>query len=149
MLVYITPEQFAPSSLYEALLTSENIARFLNFFFFWVTIWLCRLFLFLCVCYTKGREASDNMYTVYTAHPAPPSYQNVPENGQERRRPLPEAAVTRLGERKPLRSQINKKKMVLLIGMYNLCNSWNHIWYRHLLKFRNQFHLSFRLIEES
>lgn len=67
-------EQFAPSSLYEAFFHSREHRKHTFFFFFFLVygcvelIFFLLLFIFV-VFYAKGREASDNLYTVYTAHP--------------------------------------------------------------------------------
>lgn len=57
-----------------------------------------------------------------------------------------------MGEPNPKRNKINRRENVLLIGMYNLCNSFlNHIWFWHLLSETTgpKYNPFFRLIEES
>lgn len=101
---------------------------------------VCVFFSFFVVFYAKGREASDNLYTVYTAHPpynpslppAPtpvcivPEQQNVkaptplPKNKKKKNKikknpaPLQEAVVTRRGNQ-TLRNKINKRKHFFLL----------------------------------
>lgn len=76
--------------------TPDNIESTLAFF--WVIVWLCwsDFFVFFVAFYAKGREASNNLYTVYTAnytsltyvplHPSA-SYQNV-RTPFKKRKPL-------------------------------------------------------------
>ena len=103
-----------------------------------VCVCVC-FFSFFVVFYAKGREASDNLYTVYTAHPPynpslpptptpvciVPEQQNVkaptplPKNKKkqkEKKNPalLQEAVVTRRGNQ-TLRNKINKRKHFFLL----------------------------------
>lgn len=157
MLVYITPEQFAPSSLYEAFFTPDNIESTLLLFIFFELLYGCVGFVFFfflsffVVFYAKGREASDNLYTVYTAHPIttpprPPTRTRLhrtrtwrlplhfPKKKQKNPCSASRGSLWPDGGTKTLRNKINRKENVLLIGMYNLCNSFlNHIWFWHLL----------------
>lgn len=77
MLVYNTQNSLHLAACMKHFSTPDNIEStlYLFFLFFFFLLYGCvelifflLLFIFV-VFYAKGREASDNLYTVYTAHP--------------------------------------------------------------------------------
>ena len=80
--------------------------------------------------YAKGREASNNLYTVYTANytsltyvPLPPSasYQKVRTLTFKGKKPL--LCFHEQSTIQTTQNKINRKRKCLLIVIYNLCNS--------------------------
>lgn len=151
LLVYITPEQFAPSSLYEAFFTPDNIEStlFILFLSYCMAVLNCFFFSFFVLCSMLKAEKQAIICTLYTQHtplqpvPRPPTHtpvcivpehQNVkvqtpcPKNKTKKERKkkrtalLQEGSCDQAGRTKTLRNKINRKENVLLIGMYNLCN---------------------------
>lgn len=103
-------------------------------------------FVFFVASYAKGREASNNLYTVYTAnytsltyiplHPSASYQDRTPTFKEKTPQTLCSATRSspdRVGGIQTIRNKINRKWKPLLTVIYNLCNSiydfdifWNH-----------------------